>query len=199
MKSVPNATNLRYVIDSQRLLSRHLVPFAARVDERLADRWTARAETYLQLQRQFRPIGGLLGHGASAVAEGANAVSRLRALPVDAIVEPRVLGGFELLFGRLDRRIADVIEDGIDEGALFQRVRLPRLVESSGELVAPVRERFVPVDRTTNHELIDTVRERLRPDPGVQTATPGPTRAGLHAALIHRPPTRGVITDGPSL
>jgi hypothetical protein len=187
MKSVPSATNLRYVIDSQRLLSRCLVPFAARVDERLADRWTARADTYLQLQRQFRPIGGLVGSGGPAASEGANAVSRLRALPADTIVEPRVLGGFQLLFDRLDRRIADVIEDGIDEGALFQRVRLPRLVESSGELVAPVRERFVPVDRTTHRELIDTVRDELLPRPTHQIATPGPTRAELSLALIHRP------------
>jgi hypothetical protein len=102
-------------------------------------------------------------------------------------VEPRVLGGFQLLFDRLDRRIADVIEDGIDEGALFQRVRLPRLVESSGELVAPVRERFVPVDRTTHRELIDTVRDELRPRHTHQIATPGPTRAELSLALIHRP------------
>jgi hypothetical protein len=190
MKSVPSATNLRYVIDSQRLLARHLVPFAARVDQRLADRWTARAETYLQLQRQFRPIGGLVGSGGPTASEGANAVSRLRALPADTIVEPRVLGGFQLLFDRLDRRIADVIEDGIDEGALFQRVRLPRLVESSGELVAPVRERFVPVDRTTHRELIDTVRDELRPRPTHQIATPGPTRAELSLALIHRPVCR---------
>jgi hypothetical protein len=187
MKSAPNATNIRYVIDSQRLLSRHLVPFAARVDQRISDRWTARADTYRHLQRQFRPISGLLGHGASAAAEGANAVSRLRALPAETIVEPRVLGGLQLLFDRLDRRIADVIEDGIDKGVLLQRVRIPRLVEGTGDLVAPVRERFIPVDRTTNRELIDTVRDRLRPRTSPLPTTPGPTRAELSLALIHRP------------
>ena len=191
MKSVPSATNLRYVIDSQRLLSRRLVPFAARVDERLADHWTARAETYLQLQRQFRPIGGLLGSGGPAASEGANAVSRLRPLAVDTIVEPRVLGGFQLLFDRLDLRIADVIEDGIDKGALFQRVQLPRLVESSGDLVAPVRERCVPVDRNTHRELIETVREQLRPRREPAHVSPGPSRVNIHAGLIHRPETRG--------
>ena len=40
MKSFPNATNLRYIIDSQRLLSRRLVPFAARIDPRLAEVWS---------------------------------------------------------------------------------------------------------------------------------------------------------------
>jgi hypothetical protein len=183
-------TNLRYVIDSQRLLSRHLVPFAERIDQRVAGRWAARADTYAQLQRQFRRINGLPGKGGPAAAEAANAVSRLRALPADTIVEPRVLGGFQFLFDRLDRRIADVIEDGIDEGALFQRVRLPRLVEGSGDLVSPVRERFIPLDRTTNRELIDTVRDQLRPRPSPLPATPGPTRAELSLALIHRPVSR---------
>jgi hypothetical protein len=189
MKSVPNATNLRYVIDSQRLLCRHLVPFAARVDERLADRWTARAGTYAELQRHFRRIGGLVGNGGVAAAEGANAVSRIRALSAETIVEPRVLGGFQLLFDRLDQRIADVIEDGIDEGRLFQRVQLPRLVEGGGNLVAPVRERFIPIDRTANGELIATVRRDLLPGHDFGPLAVGSTRAGLHSALIHRPAT----------
>jgi hypothetical protein len=101
-----------------------------------------------------------------------------------------VLGGFQLLFDRLDRRIADLIEDGIDEGAVFQRVRLPRFVEGSGGLVAPVRERFVPVDRTTNRELIDTVRDLLRPRTSPLPSTPGPTMAALSLALTHRPVTQ---------
>ena len=173
MKSFPNATNLRYVIDSQRLLSRHLVPYATRIDDRLADRWNTRADTYADLQRLFRPIGGRVGKGGYAAAEGANAVARIRALPDDTIVEPRVLGGFQVLFDRLDRRIVDVIEEGIDRRAFFQRVSLPRLVEGSGGLVAPVRERFVPVDRTANRELIDTVRERSPTTP----ESPQPARA----------------------
>ena len=84
------------------------------------------------MQTAVRRIGGRLGKGGLAAAEGANAVSRLKALPTDTVVEPRVLGGFQLLFNRLDRRIADVIEDGIERGAFFQRVTLPRLVEGSG-------------------------------------------------------------------
>jgi hypothetical protein len=191
MKSFPNATNLRYVIDSQRLLSRRLVPFAARIDRRLADRWSERADTYAALQQQFRRIGGRVGKGGYAAAEGANAVSRVKALPADTIVEPRVLGGFQLLFNKLDRRIADVIEDGIDRCALFQRVTLPRVVEGTGGLVAPVRERFIPVERAANPELMETVHGRLRPRQDRIAPTPGPTRAELHSALIHRPESRG--------
>ena len=191
MKTVPNATNLRLVIDSQRLLSRHLVPYADRVDQRLADRWAQRADTYVELQRQFRRIRGLTGHGAPAAAEGANAVSRLRALPATTIVEPRVLGGFQMLFDRLDHRIADIVEHGIATRDLVQRVRLPRLDSSSGDLVAPVRERCKPIEPATNPEFVDLLRRRLRPHPRAQVETPGPSRAGLHAALIHRPPGPG--------
>ncbi|MEP6815877.1 MAG: hypothetical protein ABI873_10035 [Marmoricola sp.] len=198
MKTFPNATNLRYVLDSQRLLSRQLVPFAARIDQRLADRWTARTDTYTLLQHHFRRIGGRLGHGGHAAAEGANATSRLHSLPPDTIVDPRVLGGFQLLFDRLDQRIANVIEDGIDNCAFFQRVTLPRLVEGGGELIAPARERFVPIDRTANSELIETVRRQLLPRREVTPATPGPTRADLHSALIHRP-TKGGPSDPPHL
>jgi len=190
MKSFPNATNLRYIIDSQRLLSRRLVPFAARIDPRLAEVWSDRADTYATLQQQFRRIGGRLGKGGYAAAEGANAVSRIKALPTDTVVEPRVLGGFQLLFNKLDRRIADVIEDGIDRCAFLHRVTLPRVVGDSGGLVAPVRERFMPVNSAANPELMETIRGRLRPRQGRATPTPGPTRADLHAALIHRPEPR---------
>jgi len=187
MKSVPSATNLRMVVDSQRLLSVHLAPFAARIDERLAARWAERAKTYVQIQRELRAIGGLLGKGELAVAEGANAVSRLKALPKDTIVEPRVLSGFQLLFNRVDARIADVIEDGVAQGAYFRRVTLPRLVSGEGRLVRPVRERFVPITAATDLEVIKTVRKQLRPKQVMPPVTPGPSRVDLHAALIHRP------------
>ncbi len=163
MKSVPNATNLRLVVDSQRLVSAHLAPYAARIDERLAERWTERAETYSVIQQELREIGGLLGKGGLAVAEGANAVARLSALPEDTIVEPRVLSGFQLLFNRLDDRIADVIEDGVERGAFFKRVTLPRLVGGGGQLVRPVRERFVPVTSATDLAVVKTVRSGCAP------------------------------------
>ena len=124
MKAFLNATHLRYVIDSQRRLSRHLVPSSTRFDVRLADRWNPRADTYTDVQRLFRPIGGRAGTGGFTAAEGANEVSRIRELPGDAIVE-----------------------QGIDRQVFFQRVSLPRLVEGSDGLIETVRERFVPVDR----------------------------------------------------
>ena len=185
-------------MDSQRLVSAHLAPYAARIDERLAERWAERAETYSVMQKELREIGGLLGKGGLAVAEGANAVARLKALPKDTIVEPRVLSGFQLLFNRLDDRIADVIEDGVEHGAFFKRVTLPRLVGGGGQLVRPVRERFVPVTSATDLAVVKTVRERLRPKDEPPMATPGPTRVDLHSALIHRPTTGGAV-DVPNI
>ncbi len=195
--SLPSAVNLRYVIDSQRLLSRHLVPFAGRIDSRLAEHWNTRADTYAELQRQFRSISGLLGRGGgSAAAEGANAVARLRRLPADTIVEPRVLGGLQLLFDRLDQRIADVIEEGITRGAFVQRTRLPRPAETD-DLVATARDHLTPLEPTHNGDLVDALRSLLpRRSQSQPTAKPGTTRAGLHAALVHRPERR---TDDLSL
>lgn len=198
MNSVPNATNLRLIVDSQRLVSAHLAPFAARIDQRLSERWAVRAETYSAMQRQLREIGGLVGQGGLAVAEGANAVARLKALPKDTIVEPRVLAGFQLLFNRLDDRIADLIEDGVEQGAYFKRVTLPRLGGGGGQLVQPIRERFVPVTSAKDLEIVKTAREQLRPRDEPPMSTPGPTRVDLHSALIHRP-TRGGAVDVPNI
>lgn len=197
MRAFPTATNLRLVVDSQRLVSTHLVPLAARVDNRLADRWTTRAETYALLQRQLRDIGGVLGNGASAAAEGANAVTRLRAVPPDTVVEPRVLAGFQLLFNRLDDRMADVIHDGVQRGAYCQRVTLAHLDNGTGHMVTPPDERYEPIAPATELVVVCTANQRLRPRmPAVTPATPGPTRVELHAALTHRPPSRN---DGHSL
>lgn len=132
------------------------------------------------------------------MAEGANAVARLKALPHDTIVEPRLLSGFQLLFNRLDNRIADIIEDGIEQGAFVRRVTLPRLVGGGGQLVRPVRERFVPVTSSTDLAVVKTVRERLRPRDEVPMSTPGPTRVDLHSALIHRPTQEGAV-DVPNI
>src|SRR5205823_3745098 len=85
--------------------------------------WVARGTTYAVIQQQLRNVGGRLGHGGPAVAEAANATARLRALKQDTIIEPRVQAGFQTLFDRIDQRIADIVEDGIDRGAFVERSR----------------------------------------------------------------------------
>ena len=118
LKSFPNPMNLRRIVDSQKLLSQHLTPYASRFDEQLAARWTGRSATYALIQQQLRDLGGRIGKGDVAAAEGANAVSRLRALPADATVEPRVLAGFETPLQPSRPRVADVIDDGVSRGSL---------------------------------------------------------------------------------
>jgi hypothetical protein len=189
LKSFPNAMNLRLIVDSQRLLTTALIPYSQRVDPDLADRWQARAATYTQIQRELRNVGGRLGNGAAATVEAANAVSRMKALPSDTVIEPRMLGGFHTLFGRLDSRITEVLEAGVERGAIVQCVTVPRLTSSDGRLVHPARERFIPVARATDLDVIRTTRERLRPPAEPMPASPGASRVDLHAALIHRPPT----------
>lgn len=199
LKSFPNAMNLRLIVDSQRLLSSELVPYAQRVDPGLAEQWQARAATYSRIQRELRNVGGRLGNGAAATVEAANAVSRMKAVPSATVIEPRMLGGLQTLFRRLDSRITDVLEVGVERGAFVQRVTVPRLMSSDGRLVHPVRERFVPVARAVDLEVIRTAREHLRPSVEPAFASPGPSRVDLHAALIHRPPEKGPGTDVPGL
>jgi hypothetical protein len=198
LKSFPNPMNLRRIVDSQKLLSQYLAPYAARFDETLAERWTERSATYALIQQQLRDIGGRIGRGEVAAAEGANAVSRLRALPGDAIVEPRILAGFELLFHRLDRRVAAVIEDGVSRAVFVQRVTVPRVAAGTGQLVQPIRERFMPVTSAADLDVVRTVRARLRVPAQETTRGPGASRADLSAALLHRPTQRGCV-EGPSI
>lgn len=198
LKSSPNTMNLRLIVDSQRLLSSRLAPFAARIDHGLAQRWEARAATYSRIQQQLRDVGGRLGEGGLAAAEGANAVTRLASIPADTIFEPRVLSGFQTLFTKIDARIADIVESGIERGAFVKRVTVPRLVTGTGQLVKPVRERYLPVTQATDLDVVQTVRNELRPRPRIEAVGPGLTRADLHAALVHRT-TKGEINDAPHL
>lgn len=195
----PDAMNLRLVVDSQRLLSAGLVPYAERIDPDLARRWSARAETYSRIQRDLRNIGGRLGNGKAAAGEAANAVSRLKALPHATVVEPRMAGGFQTLFRRLDSRITEILESGVERGAFVQRVTVARLGSGDGRLVHPVHERFVPVARAGDLEVIRTAREQLRPPEEPSVSSPGTSRSDLHPALIHRPPAKGAQPDVPGL
>jgi hypothetical protein len=189
LKSFPTAMNLRLIVDSQQRLSRRLAILAERTDAPRAETWRVRAASYSQLKQHLRNVGGRIGKGGPAVAEAANATARLRALPADTIVEPRVAAGFQTLFNGIDQRIADITEAGIDRRAYLQRVQVPRVLTDSGRLVAPVRERFMPIDRSANDEFVSAVRGLL-PCVEPEHAAPGRSRSALHSALIHQPVAR---------
>ena len=198
MRSFPSAMNLRLVVDSQRLLSAGLAPLAAKTDTNLEQAWLARAQTYVDLQHQLRNIGGRVGTGGLAVTEAANAVGRLKTVRPDADLDPRALHAFTTLFARLDARIADIIEVGVRRNGYFTRVAMPRIVENSGQLVAPPRHRYLPMTEGDHTAIIKLVRDRLRPPPEKPTAPAGAarSRAELHSAIVHQP---GGGTTGPSL
>jgi hypothetical protein len=198
LKSFPTAMNLRLIVDSQQRLSRRLALMVERTDAGRAETWRTRAASYSLLKQHLRNVGGRIGKGGPAVAEASNAVSRLRALPADTIVEPRVAAGFQTLFDGIDQRIAEIVDTGIDRGAYLQRVQVPRLVTDAGQLVSPVRERFIPLDRTTGRDLLRATR-RLVPPTEPMRHPPGRSRAVLHSALLHRPEPRRPEPDLPGL
>ncbi|QSR30781.1 hypothetical protein CFI00_09805 [Nocardioides sp. S5] len=199
LDSFPDAMTLRLVVDSQRLLSAGLTPYAERIDPHLARQWSARADIYSRIQSELRNIGGRLGNGKAAAGEAANAVSRLKALRPATVIEPRRLGGFQTLFRRIDSRITEIVESGVERGVFVQRVTVPRLVSGDGRLVHPVRERFVPVARAADLQVVRTAREHLRPPHESTVSSAGTSRADLHAALIHRPPSKGAQSNVPGL
>jgi hypothetical protein len=63
-------------------------------------------------------------------------------------------------------------------------------VIGEGRLVHPVRQRFAPVARATDLEVIRTAREQLRPPAESLPASPGISRVDLHTALVHQPTAR---------
>jgi hypothetical protein len=186
LRSFPNAMNLRLIVNSQQQISNSLAPFAERVNAHYAARWFDRGTTYAAIQQQLRNIGGRLGGGSLAVGEAANATARLRALQQDTIIEPRVLASFQTLFDRIDNRIADIVEDGIDRGAFVERIQIPKLGTDARNLVVPTEEKFIPVTRASDLDVVRTLRGRLRPPlPDRVPASSGRSRADLHTAILH--------------
>ena len=189
----PNALNLRRVIDAQRLLSHAAARRAPNVAPDLIERWLERELVYSTLIKATRNIGGLVGGGGLAVAEAANAVSRMRHVPVEEEASAEQLRDLGKLFTRVDARIASVIEQGVAERLYFVSVKLPRIVDESFRLVNPVRERYVPITSPVQTDLLAIARHDLRP--AVPRLTPaegaGNERERLTEAISHRPPGSG--------
>jgi hypothetical protein len=193
LRPLPSAMNLRRIVHSQRVLSGGIAQLAANVDEDLRDRCLERLATYADLQRGLRNVASVIGTGELAVADSADVVGRLKLLRPDRAVDLRVLRAFTTLFQKIDHQIADHIETGIERHAYLRRVTLPRLVEDSGQLVTPVRERFTPFGDEGPSAVVHLARDRLRPTSAQSTPTPdaGRSRAELHSAIVHRPQSRG--------
>lgn len=193
LSSFPTALNLRRVLDGQRILSHEAARRAQNVAPELIEKWLDREQTYRKLIDETRDVGGLVGNGGSAAAEAANAVGRLRHVHVDEMSTPEPLRDLDKLFTRVDARVAAIIEQGVADRLYFINVKVPRLVDSTGELVSPVRARYVPIAAPINTGLLAIARNELRPAPVTPTAPPGAhqSRQELRESIRHRPERRG--------
>jgi hypothetical protein len=187
----PTAHNLRLVLDSQRVLSTEAALRVRNIAPDLADKWRTRAETYTALVRETRDLGGHVGAGGNAAAQGANALDRFRRLP-GALGEPKLLRHLDRLFTGIDDRVSDIIEHGARERLYFLRVMLPRVVDQPEPLIKPVRERYVPINSPIQTLLLEVVRAQLRPNPIPATppASAATSREQFHDAITHRPKQR---------
>ncbi len=187
MHAFPTAMNLRLVVDSQRLLSGGLATRVEKIEPALHEAWRDREQTYTDLQRELRNIAGNVGVGGLAVAEGANAWNRLKALPPDAPLDARIVHAFTTLFTTLDARIADVVEEGTQRHSYFLRVKVPGIVTNNGQVVGRVQERYVPPAEADHAAIVGLVRDRLRPPHEPATTPPGAarSRAELHTTIVH--------------
>lgn len=193
----PNALNFRLLLDSQRELSTLLAARAADAEPELSTGWHRRGETYRALQRQARSLGGYVGAGHQAVAEAANAISRLRRLPHDTTLGQRTVRDISTLFEAIDLRLADTFEHGSRERLYFVSTRLPRIVDNDGQAIHAVRTRYLPITEPIHADLRRLVRDRLRPRTR-QADTPSGaavSRRELSEAIVHRPPPRAPGID----
>ena len=150
----PTALNYRRLLDSQLEFSSAV---AARLNTpglELAQTWTRRAATYTELHVEARNLGGHVGSGGLAVAEAANAISRLRKLPRDQPLSERALRDVTLLCTAVDARMADLFEQGASECLYFVRAKVPRIVDNDGAMTHRVRERFMPITSPVQTELV---------------------------------------------
>jgi hypothetical protein len=192
LSKFPNALNLRRVMDGQRIVSHDAARRAPNVAPELIEKWLEREQTYKRLIDETRNVGGLVGSGGMAAAEAANAVGRLRRVHVDQITEPEPLRDLDKLFTRIDARVAAIIEQSVAERLYFVSVKAPRIVDGTGQVVSPARERYVPLTSTIQTDLITLTRSHLRP----AAVTPA-VREGAHASreelresVDHRPDRR---------
>lgn len=189
----PDARSLRLVLDSQRIVSRD----ATALDPSAAADWSRRASTYLRLIHATNDIGGMVGNGGPAAGEAALAASRIqrftRAVQAGTdTAEPGAIRHLARLGREIDERITQVIQQGARERIYFARVPFPRVDKDAAGLVKPTRQRYIPMTADVCQEVLDLVRNDLRPKieaPQAPMRAAG-SREELAAALVHRPEPR---------
>lgn len=196
LKKFPTALNLKRIIDSQRDLSHQLAGRAVEIAPSLTAKWQSRGQTYARLYAKTRNIGGTLGDGGGAAAEGAFAIGRLRQVPSEAPIHSSALRALDKLLDRIDARLADVIDHGVSERLYFIKAKVPRVDDRDGNLVHGVRTRFTPITSPVQTDLVGIVHEHLRPRPERPIPPQGAARSreAFQQAIQHRPEGRGSST-----
>lgn len=203
LKALPSPINLKKVVQSQRLISAALADITP--SPALATRWTRRATTHELVFNELRNVAGRVGDGIHAAEEAANIRLRLDALPEHGSDLPErdspIWPAFDSRFEKIDARLADIIETGIADKTLLRRAHVPRLEETSPELVKPVRVRFAPIDGSRGTDLVTVVRERLRPALATRAAPPeaAKSRAELFSAITTRASAQDPRMHAPSI
>lgn len=184
----PTALNLKRVLDSQRDLSHQLAQRLESTDPDLAAKWHARAATYTRLFAHARNLGGLLGSGGEAAAEGATALSRLRNIPLDHPIEDRQRQHLDWLFARVDVRVLAAIDHGMNQGLYLAKTRIPAIEDLDGNLVRGPEQRYLPITAAALTDLVATAHTLLAAPPSQRLSRGADrSRQALHEAITHRP------------
>lgn len=196
---LPTALNLKYVIDSQRALSSALAGRIVTTTPAVADSCRARALAYSRVFGLLRNVGGLIGDGGDAAAQGAIAVSRLQHIPPGSSLEDDSLHALAGLFGAVDARVAHAIEHGVRQHLYLMKTRVPEVEDADGNLVEESRIAFRPVTSPVQSDLVAVARAALGQPrrPVTRPSTPSESRRALRQDLVHRPspPPNGL--EGP--
>ena len=188
LKSFPNAMNLRLIVDSQRLLSAGWSPTpSGSIQSSLCGGAPGQRRT----NASSASCGTWAGVWATAapLREAANAVSRMKSLVPGTIIEPRMLGGFQTLFQRLEP--ASPTSSNRRRARGIRAARKRPTADEQRRTPGPPHPRALRARRPSSGS-------RGHPN-GARAAAPagsalrvssGTSRADLHAALIHRPTQR---------
>lgn len=193
LRAFPNALNFKRIVDSQRLVSDLASRRFASVEPELTTWWAQRGRLYARIQDRARNVGGLVGSGGEAAAEAAHAMTRLRNLPDGALVSQRALRDLNTLFAAVDQRMSEIFEAGAQKRLYVARTTVPGIAPDDETPRGVLRDRFMPITSASQAELVQLIRDDLRPRPR-QFELPEAARASrveIRHAIEHRPVGRG--------
>ncbi len=192
----PAALNLKRIINSQRALSHRLSGLIRAADPTLSRMWDTRATTYTRLYAEARNVGGLIGDGGPAAAAGSVALDRLRDV-TSTTLEPNAARTLNVVFTRIDHRVAEAIAHGVKRGLYLAKSTVPEIDVHDGHVTHRPGAVFLPITSPVQTDLLTVAAELLRPSRPAARPNPGSarSRSDFQSSLSHRPGD----PEGPSL